>query len=204
MRWKSNWIIRLITPVLLMLVLALPALAHPHAFADTSFLISFDDKGLASIRVHWEFDEMFSAMLLDEFDPNHDGKLSSKEVKTLEAEAFDYLKNFSYFTNIKVQGRNFTLKWVKDFQAWITKGKLVYQFVIPCHVAATKGVKTVDICPYDDTYYTCLTVVPHDAVQLETRPNIEVKVTMTKTRVDNDMLGLVHTTGVRIQFWRQQ
>ena len=201
---SKSCIINLLMPILLLPFLGVPAQAHPHAFADTSYLVSFDNNGLAAIRVRWVFDEMFSCLLLDEFEKNHDGKLSPGEVKALESEAFTYLSNFSYLTLIKIQGREFKIKEVKDFQAWTTDGKLVYQFVIPCPVDAAKMIKNLVLCPYDTTNYTCLSLIPDNAVQLKTTPQIEARVMMTMTQVANDMLGEVDTTGVCIQFWRKQ
>jgi len=53
------------------LLFSLPgnALSHPHVFIYNSIKVVFDKKGLVGFRVKWVFDEMFSNMLIYDFEP---------------------------------------------------------------------------------------------------------------------------------------
>ena len=91
--------------------------AHPHVFIVQRLNVVFDDKGLAGIKVCWRFDEMFSSMIAGDYDGNQDGRLDSKEVKIIKEKAFNYTSNYDYFTFIKISGKPFKVKYIKDFAA---------------------------------------------------------------------------------------
>ena len=130
------------------------ALAHPHVFIHGRVGIVFDAKGLAGFDLRWVFDEMFSQMILGDHDANGNGSLEPAEVASVKAGAFDNLKNFEYFTHIRVEGRPFAVRFVKDFRAEVQKGKLVYRFFVPCHVQAVATPKSVTISVYDPSFYS--------------------------------------------------
>ncbi|MCG8619560.1 MAG: DUF1007 family protein, partial [Desulfobacterales bacterium] len=50
----------------------------------------------------------------------------------------------------------FPVKWVTDFSAELDQGKLIYDFFIPCHVAAVRTPKKIIIASYDPNYYTAI------------------------------------------------
>ena len=134
------------------LLIAPPATySHPHVFVVNKITIVFDDQGFSGIRVKWSFDEFFSSMIAGDYDKNRNKKLEKQEITIIKKEAFSYLANFDYFTFIKVDGKPFKVKWVKDFKAALSDGKLTYEFFIPCHVKATSAFKEITIAQYDPT-----------------------------------------------------
>ena len=129
------------------------ALAHPHVFIHGRVGIVFDAKGLAGFDFRWVFDEMFSQMIIGDYDKNRNGRFEPGESEALKAGAFSNLKNFGYFTHIKIAGTPFPVRFVKDFRAEIEKGCLVYRFFVPCHVSAISANKKIAIAVYDQTFY---------------------------------------------------
>lgn len=141
--------------VLLSMLAAETVQAHPHAWIDCEITARFDARGLAGFQQNWIFDEMFSATFIDEFDQDKNRVIDSAENARLKAEAFDNLKNFGYFNDIRIDGTTFPVQFVTEFQARIDgAGRLVYEFFIPCHVTAISTFKTVAIGVYDQSFYS--------------------------------------------------
>ncbi|MCP4722333.1 MAG: DUF1007 family protein [Desulfobacteraceae bacterium] len=130
------------------------ALAHPHVFIEQRLEVRFDDKGLAGFKVAWSFDEMFSVMIADDFDSDQNGILDEKEVGIIREKAFGYIAPHNYYIHITIDGRPFAVKFITEFKAILDKGKLKYEFFIPCHVRAGEGPKNIVVSPYDPEFYS--------------------------------------------------
>ena len=123
-------------------------------FIDTRVITVFDAKGIAGFRVEWVFDEMFTAMIIEDFDLDYDLFFSSSEIKDIEENAFSNLRNFHYFSYVAWDGGEYDGKRVSDFSASIVNdGLLMYRFFIPCRIKVGKEDTTVKIRIYDDSYY---------------------------------------------------
>ena len=95
---------------IVLLALASPARAHPHAFIEMTSDVVFDDAGLIkAINVEWVFDSDYSSMATEGLDTNKDGMLSTDELEPLAKENVDSLKEWSYFVYGRVNGEK--LKW---------------------------------------------------------------------------------------------
>lgn len=129
---------------------------HPHVFVAQKLHIQFDEQGLAGIKVFWQFDDMFSNMITMDHDTDKNGELSPEEVSVIEEKAFSYIGKSGYFFFITIDGNPFQVKYVQDFNARLIYGKLIYEFVIPCHVKATDQMKKIRIATYDPNYYTAV------------------------------------------------
>ena len=130
--------------------------AHPHVFIVQRLNVVFDNKGLSGIKVRWGFDTMFSSMIAGDHDHNRNGRLESKEVQTIKEQAFNYISNYNYFTFIKIDGKPFEVKYIKDFMAVLENNKLIYEFFVPCHVSAIGQFKEIIVATYDPSYYTAI------------------------------------------------
>lgn len=131
---------------------------HPHVFIDGDVKVKFDKKGLAGFHVNWIFDTMFSDMMINDFDFNHNGKFDPKEQKTLLKDSFSNLKEFNYFILVNIEGKKFPVKFARDFKASIKNNKMIYTFFVPCHVKAIKIEKKISFAMYDQSYYTAITL----------------------------------------------
>lgn len=163
--------LRSIIPFLIVLSLLLSmgapdSNAHPHVFVANRFRIIFDDEGIAGIQAKWVFDKYFSRMLADEFDTDRDGALKPSEVAVIKKDAFSNLANFDYFTFIKISGKPFKVQFVRDFNSTLKDGVLTYEFLIPCHVKASKTVKELRVSLYDPSYYTLVLFAETDPVTI--------------------------------------
>ncbi|MDY7000508.1 MAG: DUF1007 family protein [Thermodesulfobacteriota bacterium] len=138
---------------LLLVFSATDTFAHPHVFVAGKAIFVFDSKGLSGIRLKWFFDEMFGVQILEDYDVDRDGRFNSKELAVLKDEAFSNLKNYNYFTHIKIDGQAFPVQFVRDFSAGVEGGDLYYTFFVPCHVSAASAPRTVVLMVFDPEYY---------------------------------------------------
>ena len=152
--------------VLLLTAVGKAVFAHPHVFISQKVNIVFDDKGLAGFNIEWEFDDMFTTMILGDYDANKNQFLEKNEVATIKEKAFSYLANFNYFTFIKIENKPFDVKFVKNFFAKINNNKLIYEFFVPCHVSAIKNIKNIIVASYDPSYYSAVFFSGKDGVTL--------------------------------------
>jgi ABC-type uncharacterized transport system substrate-binding protein len=127
--------------------------AHPHVFMDTTVTARFDERGLSGFHIEWMFDEMFSNMIISDFDENRDLRFDAEEIGKIEDGAFSNLKNFHYFTYIWVNGRETPFKKVTQFSASIRGNTLSYRFFIPCVVEIGDAEEVVTVGAYDESYY---------------------------------------------------
>ena len=159
----------------LFLLQVLPVGAHPHVFVNQRLDIVFDEKGLAGIGVHWEFDEMFAGMITEHNDLNGNGCFEPQEVRSVKENAFDYIKEHSYFTFIKIDDRPFTVKFITNFNAVLKNDRLIYEFFIPCHVMATEHFKHVIVTSYDPSYYTAIFFTKKGPIRLTAANTFDVQ-----------------------------
>lgn len=134
------------------------AFAHPHAFVETYLTAVFDEKGLAGVRQKWRMDPMLTVTILDFIHENHDGKLDESEVEALRTRSFSLLSEYDYFTHVQVDGKVQQLQNATHFDAYLEKGKMVYEFFLPLNIEAGKKFHTAAVASYDVTFYTCLFV----------------------------------------------
>ena len=149
--------------------------SHPHVFLETALTIVFDQEALTGIRVKWLFDEMFSSMIAFDFDLDQDQKLEKNEIALIRENAFSNLKNFGYFTSIKIDGKPFKVESVRDFSAALVENQLVYEFLIPCHVKATTRHKEFRISQYDRGYYTAVSFTKEQPLMFEGTSDFELE-----------------------------
>jgi ABC-type uncharacterized transport system substrate-binding protein len=178
------------------------AAAHPHVFLYSGLQIIFDDKGLAGVRVLWVFDEMFSNMIISEFDQNGNRRFEPSEIEAVKDGAFSYLRNFDYFTHIKIDGKPFKVKFVTDFSAKIKENKLVYQFLVPCHVSAIDAFKEVKLSIYDHSYY-CSVFLAKEAIAYQNQHPYAVEHRIERNREDAYYNGQVYPEEITVRFKRK-
>ncbi|WP_462325323.1 DUF1007 family protein [Desulfoplanes sp.] len=194
-----------LVPVLVCLVLLMPypAAAHPHVYVDARVDVVFDDAGLAGFKVSWVFDEMFSNMIAYDFDTNGDHRFDPGEVEGVRTGAFSNLREFGYFTHIRIGGKAFAVKFVKDFSATLHDGVMTYVFSIPCHVRASTAGKDVRFSMYDDTYYTDIGFAK-DPVDMEGAERFDVGWEIEENPTDAFYYGQIYPQDLIITFKERQ
>lgn len=160
---------RLSKSLLLALALLAPAAAaeaHPHIWIRATAILQFENGKITGIRHEWVFDDFFSNALITDFDKNKDKQFDAAETKELEANAFVALKEFGYFTHVRVGGKEVTIDTTRDFAPSIKDGKVIYRFTAvlpqPVDPRATQFAAGV----YDHSYYVDVEVNPQIGVKL--------------------------------------
>lgn len=153
-------------PALALLAPAAAAEAHPHIWIRATATMQFEDGKITGIRHEWVFDDFFSNALIADFDKNKNKAFDPDEVKELEANAFVALKEFGYFTHVKIGGKAVTIETTRDFAPSIKDGKVVYKFMAvlpqPVDPRAVQFAASV----YDHSYYVDVEVNPQLGVKL--------------------------------------
>lgn len=139
--------------------------SHPHVFIDHSVKIVANENGITGLSLHWVFDEMFSSMLIQDFDMNKNGKIDPDENKIVKKKGFDNLKQYNYLVYAKINSRSFYPNYVHSFRASISNKRLIYTFFVPMTVAPGKG-KTIEVAIKDPSNYADLTLKKQNPVSI--------------------------------------
>jgi ABC-type uncharacterized transport system substrate-binding protein len=161
--------LRALKRLLLALALLAPAAAaeaHPHIWIRASATMQFEDGKITGIRHEWIFDDFFSNALISDFDKNRNKQFDPDEVKELEKNAFVALKEFGYFTHVKVGGKAVTIETTRDFTPTIKDGKVIYTFVAVLPQPVDPRAAQFAAGVYDHSYYVDVEVNPQLGVKL--------------------------------------
>lgn len=153
------------------LLAAGPALAHPHVWVTAKAEIAYESGRVTGIRHAWTFDAGYSAFVTQGLDADKDGTLSPEELQGLAAENTANLAEFSYFTKLKVAGREQAFAEPREPRMRMDGDKLTLSFLLPLKapVAQGKGVAAMEV--YDATYFVSFALADGaDAAKLSGAP----------------------------------
>lgn len=147
--------------------LASPALAHPHVWIEMRSDVVFDDKGLiAAVNVEWSFDDGYTQMALDGLDTDGDGVYSQEEIAPLTKENMASLKDYEYFTVIRVSGVKQELGEVTEFgQIW-SNDRLSLYFQVPLKTPVDPRAGEFVLKVYDPDFFIAIDYVKDDPVSV--------------------------------------
>ncbi len=167
-------------PIVLLLLFSVPAVfSHAHVFINSRVVFLFEDEDLKGLRVEWLFDKFFSAMIINDYDRDKNGRFSIQEVREVEAGGFSNLRNFEYFVTLWINGRQKHVTTVTQFNAEIRNGRLFYTFTVPFMMKALASKQEVRMRLYDDTYYVAFeAVTPEDVEARGGAPSVERTITV--------------------------
>ncbi len=197
---KTTRIVIAVITMGVMLSIGNSAFSHPHVFITSAVSVDFDDKGLAGFKIKWAFDEMFTSMILNDYDKNKNNKLEKNEVAAIKKEAFSYIANFNYFSFVKIDGKAFDVKSVESFNAAVENNMLVYIFYIPCQITATKNVKKVSLASYDPSYYAAIMFGDSGAVSVKNAETFSVKTAVKEDKSTAIYYDQVHPWTLFLDF----
>jgi ABC-type uncharacterized transport system substrate-binding protein len=154
-----------LTITLLAVCASTSAFAHPHVWIDMRSDIVFTDDGLIKgVNLEWTFDDDYTQMALDGLDSNGDGVYSQAEIEPLTKENIASLKDYEFFTVMRVNGEKQEIGEVAEFgQIW-SNDKLALHFHVPLKkpVDPAKGQFTVKV--YDPEFFIAIDYVKDDPV----------------------------------------
>ena len=140
--------------ILSVVIRPVPVPAHPHVFAITSIEVVFKEGKPGELKTSWSFDEAYSAMMLEDYDTDKDGKFTGAELALLKEEGFDFVKEDSYYTFLNYNGKRNHPVTIEDFGCLVEEGVVVYTFTVPLTQAPSKG--PLRISQYDPQNYTAI------------------------------------------------
>jgi ABC-type uncharacterized transport system substrate-binding protein len=177
-------------------------MGHAHVWVSSAVFVYFDEQGISGFRLEWVFDEMFSNMIIHDYDNDQNGELEPEEVKEVHDGAFSNLKNFEYFTHVKINGEPFEVKSVTDFNAKIVMNRVVYHFFVPCDVKAMSSFQEIRVGIYDESFYSNVTLL-HDQVFFENGTGYEYDYKIEKNKEDPYYYGQVYPEEIVLSFRRK-
>lgn len=143
-----------------LVVLSLPALAHPHVWVIMQSELVFAGGQATGIRHAWTFDQGYSAYLSQGLDKNGDGKLSREELAELAQTNVESLSDMNYFTVAKIGGKPAEVAAPKDYYLEEKDKQLVLHFLLPLKAPVT--VKTFSLEVFDPNFFVAF-VAPEKA-----------------------------------------
>ena len=140
------------------------AAAHPHIFIDARVVFHMEDGKVVAISQHWTFDAVFGGVVIHAFDRNRDGKLNAGEAQQVRHGAFDALKDFNYFTVVRLGREELKLEKVTGFAAAIKEGRLTYRFTLPLPRPVDPRGDNPAVLFIDKTYYVDVDLAKQSAI----------------------------------------
>ncbi len=191
-------------PYLALIAFLIPysLLSHPHVFIDYTVNFVFDQNGLAGIETEWIFDEMYSSILIQDYDVDKDGRFSKNEIITTKQDAFSNLENYNYFVYLTNNSQCFEVKSVENFSVNVYDNKVIYSFFIPWVVPASLSYKKIEICMYDETYYVDLLPLGDDPVRFTNEESIDYEVKVYEDTKESRDYGEIYPYSIGLKFRR--
>ena len=168
---------------------ALGAYAHPHVFINSHVSVDFEGEAVSRISLEWTFDELFSQMVISDYDKEKKGSFTEAEAAGLKKGAFDNLKNFHYFLALGIDGRSAELPPIRDFKPSIRDGKLVYSFYLPLALQIPAAGRELRLTIYDDTYYVAFDKMSPADIAINGAGSIAVSVSIVKAKIKAEWPG---------------
>lgn len=120
------------------------ASAHPHAWIDVSSELVFDGEGRAvALRQHWLFDDFYTAETVE-------GR-GQGELQDLTARIMENLAEYRYFTEVTSNGEDVAFDRPVETSARLEGRRLAMGFLLPFAAPAGGGRLTYSI--FDPTFF---------------------------------------------------
>jgi ABC-type uncharacterized transport system substrate-binding protein len=148
-----------------------PVGAHPHVWIDAVVTFVFAHRQLVGLRHQWKLDEFFGSFVIEEHDVDRDGAFDAAEVEAIREGAFSNLREFDYFTHVRLDGDKLPLQEVSSFIARIEDGVLLYEFALALPEPVDPGAGSFAASVYDAEYYVEVLLDQYDPVRFEGLPS---------------------------------
>lgn len=154
---------------LVLSLLALPAIAHPHVFIDARGEVFIEDGALVAMRHQWTFDPYFSAWAIQGLDADGDGVLTQAELQPLAEENIVGLDYYNYYTFAGSWDDPLAIAGADDPSMLYEDGRVTLSFTVAFAQARPLG-RSFDIEVGDPEYYAAFTFPESDAIVLRGAP----------------------------------
>ena len=136
--------------------LAQSAHAHPHVWSTVRSEIVFGpDHKITGIRHAWTFDEFYTAMAVQGLDADGDGAYSKEELQPLAQVNVESLKEFDYFTFVRLgkSEKQLPLKEPVDYWVDYNDSLLTLHFTLPLDTPFDPKSDDVAVDVYDPSFF---------------------------------------------------
>jgi ABC-type uncharacterized transport system substrate-binding protein len=128
------------------------AQAHPHVWVTMKSDVVYGADGTATgIRHAWTFDDMFSTFATQGLAAKEKDKFTREELAPLAEINVTSLKDFEYFTKVRLNGKNADINAPVDYYLEFTDGLLTLHFTLPLKTPAKA--QSLDVEVYDGMYF---------------------------------------------------
>jgi ABC-type uncharacterized transport system substrate-binding protein len=207
-RTRSQWRQRLAHAAIGVAALATGALtapdraaAHPHVWISVvAELLYGPDGSITGVRQVWTFDEMFSTFATRGIEQKTQGAFSREELGPLAKTYMDGLKEFGYFTFVRLDGERQNDVFSSPVEYFIDydpkQAAITLNFTLPLKSAAPA--KSFEVLIYDPQLYFYLSFARFDPVHLigapaQCRPLVKTSVD-DATPAPGSIAGMVTTS----------
>lgn len=144
-----------------------PAAPHPHVWIDTVVKPQFAGGQLTAFAVDWTFDELYSFLVIDDFDSNKNGRLDEEELEALAKASHDTLASTGFFTRITLDGEPLKNISFENLTAGSRLERITYHFTIKLEEPVDIRTQNVTFATYDENYYIEILLNEEDPVRFE-------------------------------------
>lgn len=145
----------MITRLLLLIVLLLaagPAATHPHAWIEVrSAVILGPDGRVVAIDQEWLFDDFYTVYITEQLPKSR--RAEKAALLEIAKENLVNLKEYSYFTDVRVDGKRVDHGTVTEFDSELREGRLWMRLVMPLAAPVDPRRHQVAYAIFDVTYY---------------------------------------------------
>lgn len=140
--------------------------AHPHVWVSVETTVDFDKGTIVGLTQRWTFDELYTTMAIQGLDKNNDGKLDREELKELAEVNMEGLKEFGYFTHMRLGDKALKIAPPKEYWLEHTNGVLSLIFKLPLAQPVLAEAKGFNFATYDNTFFIAFELAKENAIKL--------------------------------------
>lgn len=143
------------------------ALAHPHVMVDANLEVVRDAAGMVTeLRNVWRFDELFSAMVIVDFDQNGNGVLEQPELDAVSATVTQSIGEQGWFTDARNGNEELDLVPPERIMVDLVDGQVLMFFAAKLKQPVSTVGDSFRVSISDPTYYVAMEIADESAVQI--------------------------------------
>lgn len=176
-----------------------PAAAHPHVFIENRVAFDFADRKVASIGLHWQFDDIFSDDLLMQFDADGDGAFDELESQAVAEGVLPNLAQFHYFIYVYVDGKLLDAIAPTDFVASAKDRIVSFQMNVALPQPVDPSAQALALEVNDREFYVEVDLPEKDAVTLRNADGVKCGATIRDDHENAYFGGFVFPQEIALQ-----
>ena len=182
-----------------LLLLGRAAWAHPHVWILADVNLRGTGGVVEALEIEWFFDEMYSALVIQDFDLNGNGALDPEELQTIAGMSTESLKEVNYFTVLALDEQRLPVAEVEDLTVRVEDGVLIYSFRVPLPEKVDPRDAAFGFALFDQTYYVDVQLNGRGAVKVSDQDFGGCRPIPTEDEDNPIYYGMVYPLLVRIR-----